>query len=198
MLALPGAGGYQVTWEPGVRVFQLQPSPSGHLTLPCDCYEGNLDPAGHTILMADRLKNHTIQPPKGAPTPSPPKPSTAKASTATSDAPRNPARGRTNLPSTSVATPEIAIPMLGIHEKPLDWNPFQKKWRAYPKRDVRIAYWAQWSLTSPLSVAERRQEFAEKYPIHVQAARARKDMPPPPSQDAPPMDGDWTLYADSK
>ena len=35
-LALPGAGGYSITWSPGTRLLPMKAAPSGHLIIPCD------------------------------------------------------------------------------------------------------------------------------------------------------------------
>ena len=33
-LTVPGSGGYEITWAPGARRFNLQKAPSGHLVIP--------------------------------------------------------------------------------------------------------------------------------------------------------------------
>ena len=38
-LTYPGPKGYQVTWSAGTKRYKLERAPSGHLILPCDCFE---------------------------------------------------------------------------------------------------------------------------------------------------------------
>jgi hypothetical protein len=39
-LTLPGPGGYTIHWSPGTVRYKLEKSPSGHLLLPCDAFQG--------------------------------------------------------------------------------------------------------------------------------------------------------------
>ena len=39
-IAFPGKGGYKITWSEGTKLLPLQESPSGHLVIPCDSFEG--------------------------------------------------------------------------------------------------------------------------------------------------------------
>ena len=39
-IAFPGKGGYKITWSEGTKLLPLQESPSGHLVIPCDSFDG--------------------------------------------------------------------------------------------------------------------------------------------------------------
>ena len=39
-IAFPGKGGYKITWSEGTKLLPLTESPSGHLVIPCDSFEG--------------------------------------------------------------------------------------------------------------------------------------------------------------
>ena len=163
MLALPGAGGYTVNWAPGVLLLPLSASRSKHITLRCDHYEGNPNPSAHTVLMAERLRNHTldtekraeppadgwtyVQMPEGEPSSSSTRPTTS----ATTD------RSKSRPPTT--------IPLDMDNTCPLQWPAFQKKWKGYPSREVQVAYAAQWRMVPRPSDDERRRAFADLYPM---------------------------------
>ena len=38
-MALPGPGGYQITWSPGTKLISMEHAESGHLVIPCDQFE---------------------------------------------------------------------------------------------------------------------------------------------------------------
>ena len=52
-LAFPGKGGYKITWSEGTKLLPLQESPSGHLVIPCDSFEG-----AHTANPHSFITNH--------------------------------------------------------------------------------------------------------------------------------------------
>ena len=39
-IAFPGKGGYKIQWSEGTKVLPMTESPSGHLVIPCDSFEG--------------------------------------------------------------------------------------------------------------------------------------------------------------
>ena len=171
-MALPGPGGYEVNWAPGVRIFNLSASRSGHLTLPCDYYQGNPNVEQHMALMAKRLKNHTIR-----------RPDLTSTTVRPVDKPKpKPAAPKTSrMPSETLPT---TIPVEVNTPVPLNWPQFQKKWKGYPPTEVNFAYWAQKGMVPPLSEAERREEFERLYPIHASSARASASTQPR-DQDIP-------------
>ena len=39
-IAFPGKGGYKITWSKGTKLLPITESPSGHLVIPCDSFDG--------------------------------------------------------------------------------------------------------------------------------------------------------------
>ena len=83
----------------------------------------------------------------------------------------------------SKAMPPTSIPF--ETGKPLTWNAFQKKWRGYPQREVQIAYAAQYRMVPKLTDDERRQKFAELYPMFPTGpSEAPQPAAPTPADDS--------------
>ena len=174
LLALPGPGGYEVTWAPGARIFPLKASLSGHMTLQCDHYEGNPNAGGHTTLMAEKLKNHKILTVSEHKARFHPPGTTSKSSSKATVLPT------TATPKPAAPPPPMAIPMEPDTVAPLKWNQFVKKYKGYPKEEQQRAYWAQWRIVPPMNLEERRKEFARLYPMYA----ATSSTPAPPTGDS--------------
>ena len=39
-IAFPGKGGCKITWSEGTKLLPITESPSGHLVIPCDSFDG--------------------------------------------------------------------------------------------------------------------------------------------------------------
>ena len=54
-MAFPGKGGYKIEWSPGTRLLPLETSPSGHLVIPCDAFQGATEDVSQTF-----ITDHTV------------------------------------------------------------------------------------------------------------------------------------------
>ena len=49
-MAFPGKGGYKIEWSPGTKLLPLDTSPSGHLVIPCDAFQGATEEISQTFI----------------------------------------------------------------------------------------------------------------------------------------------------
>ena len=49
-MAFPGKNGYKIEWSPGTKLLPLETSPSGHLVIPCDSFQGACTDTSHVFI----------------------------------------------------------------------------------------------------------------------------------------------------
>ena len=57
-MAFPGKGGYKIEWSPGTKLLPLDTSPSGHLVIPCDAFQGATEEISQTFITDHMIAKH--------------------------------------------------------------------------------------------------------------------------------------------